>query len=70
MPAAKSRSMNPVRTMCEEHKVALAAGRESVRALRNHLEALESARPRRGRRRTRELIEKRLVTIDGFDAGG
>jgi hypothetical protein len=32
--------------------------------VRNYLEALESTRPRRGRKRTPDSIKKRLVTID------
>jgi hypothetical protein len=63
MPPAKSRHTKPTRTMSDEHKAALAAGRESGRAVRNYLEALESSRPKRGRKRTPESIERRLVAI-------
>ncbi len=50
--------------MGDEHKAALAEGREAGRAIRQYLEAIETQRPRRGRRRTRESIEKRLGTIE------
>jgi hypothetical protein len=52
------------RTMSDEHKAALAEGREQGRVVRRYLEALESHRPKRGRRRTAESIAKRLSTID------
>src|SRR5215211_3438259 len=51
-------------TMSEEHKAALAEGREQGRVVRRYLEALESHRPRRGRKRTPESITKRLAAID------
>jgi hypothetical protein len=50
--------------MSEEHKAALAKGREEGRIVRRYLEALESTKPRRGRKRTPESIRKRLVAID------
>jgi len=50
--------------MTDEHKAALAAGREQGRAVRNYLEALEAHKPRRGRRRTPESMKKRLRTIE------
>ncbi len=50
--------------MSDSHKEALAVGREQGRAVRRYLEALEANRPRRGRKRTPEGIEKRLVAID------
>lgn len=52
------------RPMGDEHKAALAEGRESGRAIRQYLEAIETNRPRRGRRRTSESIEKRLAQIE------
>ncbi len=58
--AAKKRQ----RTMSDEHKAALAEGRDQGRIVRQYLEALESHRPKRGRRRTPESITKRLATID------
>jgi hypothetical protein len=50
--------------MSDAHKVALANGREQGRGVRRYLEALEANRPRRGRKRTPEGIEKRLAAID------
>ena len=50
--------------MSDEHKAALAEGREQGRVVRRYLEALESHRPKRGRKRTPESIAKRLVAID------
>jgi hypothetical protein len=50
--------------MTDEHKAALAEGRIESRAVKKYLEALEENKPRRGRRRTKEGIEKRLAQID------
>jgi hypothetical protein len=50
--------------MSEDHKAALAKGREEGRIVRRYLEALESTKPRRGRKRTPESIRKRLIAID------
>ena len=50
--------------MSETHKAALAEGREQGRAVRRYLEALEAHKPRRGRKRTPESIQKRLAVIE------
>ena len=50
--------------MTPQHKAALAKGREEGLAVRRYLEAIESSRPRRGRRRTPASITKRLSAID------
>ncbi len=50
--------------MTEEHKAALAAGRAESRAVKRYLEALEETKPKRGRRRTKASIEKRLEQIE------
>ena len=50
--------------MSIEHKKALAVGRDESRAIRQYLEALETHKPRRGRRRTVEGIEARLDRIE------
>jgi hypothetical protein len=50
--------------MSADHKSALAKGREEGRIVRRYLEALESTKPRRGRKRTPDSIRKRLDTID------
>lgn len=54
----------PKGPMTDEHKAALAMGRNEGNAVRNYLEALRSNKPKRGRRRTRESIAARLATID------
>ena len=59
--STKSRKKTP---MSDDHKAALARGREEGRVVRRYLEALESSRPRRGRKRTPESIKKRLPAID------
>jgi hypothetical protein len=50
--------------MSDEHKQALAQGRAQGRAIRTYLEALETHRPKRGRKRTPESIAKRLDRIN------
>jgi len=50
--------------MSAEHKAALAKGREEGLVVRRYLEALESSRPKRGRRRTPASIEKKMASID------
>jgi hypothetical protein len=54
----------PTRKMSAAHKAALAKGREQASAVRAYLDALESHRPKRGRKRTPESIQKRLAVID------
>lgn len=58
-PAAKG-----TRFMTDEHKAALAEGREQGRAVRRYLEALEAHKPRRGRKRNPDNITNRLAMID------
>ena len=66
--AKKKKSAAPAKTasrsMSDSHKEALAVGRDQGRAVRRYLEALESNKPRRGRKRTAEGIAKRLASID------
>lgn len=50
--------------MSNEHKAALEQGRAEGRAVRAYLEALRNSKPKRGRKRTPESIEKRLAKID------
>jgi len=57
---AKKKNM----TMSDEHKQALAAGREQGRAVRLYLEALATNRSKRGRQRTPDSIERRLAKIE------
>jgi hypothetical protein len=51
------------RAMSTDHKEALAAGREQGRAVRAYLEALDGHKPKRGRKRTPESVDKRLAAI-------
>jgi hypothetical protein len=46
--------------MTTEHKAALARGREAARAVRDYLAALESNRPKRGRKVSVEALAARL----------
>ena len=50
--------------MTDEHKAALAAGRNEGRAVRRYLEAIDAHKPKRGRKRTPESIQKRLGVIE------
>jgi len=50
--------------MSDAHKQALAEGREQGRAVRQYLEALEAHKPKRGRKRTPDSMQKRLATIE------
>lgn len=50
--------------MSDSHKAALAEGREQGRAVRRYLEALEAHKPKRGRKRTPESMQKRLASIE------
>ena len=63
---AATRKQAPTRrSMSDEHKAALAEGREQGRAVRRYLEALERRRPKRGRKRTRQSLERRLQEVEG-----
>ena len=57
------------KSMTSEHKAALAEGRAQGRAVRAYLDALESHKPKRGRKRTPESMRKRLGLIEA-DMGG
>jgi uncharacterized protein YicC (UPF0701 family) len=50
--------------MTAEHKKALAEGRIQGRAVRSYLDALETTKPKRGRKRTSDSIKKRLDAIE------
>jgi len=50
--------------MSDEHKAALAEGRNQGRAVRRYLEALDAHKPKRGRKRTPESMQKRLAKIE------
>ena len=49
--------------MSDEHKEALAAGRNQSRAVKAYLAALKNNKPKRGRKRTVESINTRLAKI-------
>ena len=55
--------------MSDRHKQALAEGRNQGRAVRRYLEALEAHKPKRGRKRTPETVQKRLAAIEKSIAG-
>lgn len=61
MPTKTKTTKSP---MSQEHKQALAQGREQGRAVRRYLEALEAHRPKRGRKRTPDSIKRRLADIE------
>lgn len=63
MPKGK-KAAAPAKTMSVEHKQALALGREQGRIVRRYLEALEAHKPKRGRKRTPDSIQKRLQSIE------
>ena len=50
--------------MSDEHKAALAEGRNQGRSVRRYLEALDAHKPKRGRKRTPDSMQKRLDRID------
>lgn len=50
--------------MSDDHKAALAEGRNQGRGVRRYLEALDTHKPKRGRKRTPDSIQKRLDRID------
>lgn len=58
-------AMTPPNTeMSQDHKDALARGRAEGRTVRAYLEALDTHRPRRGRKRTADSIKRRLDVIE------
>jgi uncharacterized protein YicC (UPF0701 family) len=50
--------------MSDEHKAALARGRAEGRAVKDYLDAIAANKPKRGRKRTKESIGKRLDAIE------
>ena len=48
----------------ESHKAAMAQGREEGRVVRDYLQALREMKPKRGRKRTPESVQARLVHVD------
>ena len=56
--------MTEPRTMSDEHKAAIAAGRIEAAAVRDYLEALEGTKPKRGRQVSPETLAARKADID------
>lgn len=54
----------PNAPMSDEHKAALAEGRRQGATVRTYLEALESNRPKRGRKRTVESMQAKLSELE------
>jgi hypothetical protein len=52
------------REVTDEHKAAMAEGRSQSRAISAYLQGLEANKPKRGRKRTSESIDKRLAAIE------
>jgi hypothetical protein len=50
--------------MTDEHKAALAEGRNQARTVNNYLEALDAHKPKRGRKRTAESVKKQLAAAE------
>lgn len=59
-------------SVTEEHKAAMAEGRAQGRAISAYLDALEQHKPKRGRKRTPESIDRQLAEIEAklADAAG
>ncbi len=68
MPS-KGKTPAPRKPMSSGHKAALARGRAESATVRHYLEALETSKPKRGRKRTPASIDRRLASIDSQLAG-
>lgn len=60
----KAKTPAPRKPMSTGHKAALARGRAESASVRHYLEALETSKPKRGRKRTPASIDKRLAAIE------
>lgn len=58
------------RTMTDEHKAAISAGRIEAATVRDYLEALESNRPKPGRRMNPEKLQERRAELGAELASG
>jgi hypothetical protein len=67
--AAKKVDGRSARKMSNQHKAALAVGRDEGRVVRAYLEALDSNKPKRGRKRTSESVSRRLAAVEKQIAG-
>lgn len=61
-PQATKKKSGPA-AMSDEHKAALAKGRNEGRYVKAYLEALSATKPKRGRKRTADSVRKRLDKI-------
>ena len=61
-PAKAAGKRGPAK-MTDSHKAALAEGREASRHVRAYLEALAANKPKRGRKRTKETVQKQLDEV-------
>lgn len=59
--AATNRKRRNHATMTMSHKKALAAGRAASKAVRDYLQVLEAEKPKRGRKRKKETVERQLA---------
>jgi ribosome assembly protein YihI (activator of Der GTPase) len=64
MPSTSPSKRTSGRSMSDEHKAALAQGRQASNAVRRYLDALEASRPRRGRKRTPASVQEQLDKIE------
>ncbi len=60
----KGKTLAPRKPMSSGHKAALARGRAESATVRHYLEALETSKPKRGRKRTPASIDRRLGSIE------
>ena len=67
--ATKEKTPGPRKPMSSGHKAALARGRAESATVRHYLEALETSKPKRGRKRTRASMGRRLGAIEYQLAG-
>ena len=61
--SSKSTGKRGPAKMTASHKQALAEGREASRHVRAYLEALQANKPKRGRKRTKETVQKQLDDV-------
>ena len=54
----------PKGPLTDDHKAALAGGRQESRMVRAYLDGLRAHRPRRGRKRSPESIQQRILAIE------
>jgi hypothetical protein len=64
VPTKAKKGSGPKSPMTDEHKAALAEGRNHARSIGLYLDALDANKPKRGRKRTPESVKKRLGTIE------